>query len=110
LNCHPKLKAYLKKITFDRIINKRFNISADMSSCAYPKKIKGKIQMDKKEEISNAILECISKGQSSNDKKKLPCIKAFELAKKYDLKIIEIGRICNEHSIKICKCQLGCFE
>ena len=34
---------------------------------------------------------------------------AFELAKKYDVEIIEIGRICNEHNIKICKCQLGCF-
>jgi hypothetical protein len=68
------------------------------------------MQMSKKEELLNAILEYSGKGQSSSDRKKLPCIKAFELAKKYEMKIIEIGRICNEQNIRICKCQLGCFE
>lgn len=65
--------------------------------------------MDKKEELLNAILEFTDKGQPSEDKKRLSCTEAFELAKIYDVEIIEIGRICNEHNIKICKCQLGCF-
>jgi len=66
--------------------------------------------MDKKEELLNAILKCTSNGQSSSDKKRLTCTKAFELAKNCEMEIIEIGRICNKHNIKICKCQLGCFE
>ena len=66
--------------------------------------------MDKKEELLNAILESTDKGQSSEDKKRLTCAMAFELAKKYDVEIIEIGRICNKHDIKICKCQLGFFK
>ena len=66
--------------------------------------------MDKKEELLNAILKFASNGQSSEDKKRLTCAEAFELAQKYDVEIIEIGRICNKHNIKICKCQLGCFK
>jgi hypothetical protein len=66
--------------------------------------------MDKKAELLNAILEYVSTKQSSNDKKRLTCAEAFELANKYEIEIIEIGRICNKHKIKISKCQLGCFE
>jgi len=66
--------------------------------------------MDKKEELLNAILKCTSNGRTSSDKKRLPCIKAFELANKYEMKIIEIGHICNEQNIRICNCQLGCFK
>jgi len=65
--------------------------------------------MNKKEELLNAILKYANNEQSSDDRKRLTCAEAFELAKKYDVEIIEIGRICNEHNIKICKCQLGCF-
>ena len=65
--------------------------------------------MDKKEETLNAILKCANDGQPSEDKKRLTCAEAFELAKKYNVEIIEIGRMCNQHDIKICKCQLGCF-
>jgi hypothetical protein len=65
--------------------------------------------MDKKEGLLNAILKFADYGQPSENKKRLRCPKAFELAQKYDVEIIEIGRICNEHNIKICKCQLGCF-
>lgn len=66
--------------------------------------------MDNKEELLNAILKRISNKQPSGDIKRLMCAEAFGLAKKYKVEIIEIGRICNEHNIKICKCQLGCFE
>lgn len=65
--------------------------------------------MDKKEELLNAILKFSENGRPSEDKKKLMCTEAFELAKKYNVEIIEIGRMCNQHDIKICKCQLGCF-
>ena len=65
--------------------------------------------MDKKEELLNAILKFTDNGQPSEDKQRLTCAGAFELAKKYDVEIIEIGRICNQHNIKIRKCQLGFF-
>ena len=66
--------------------------------------------MDKKEELLNAIFKFTSDRQSAGEKRKLTCAKAFELAQKYEIEIIEIGRICNKHNIKICKCQLGCFD
>ncbi len=66
--------------------------------------------MDKKEELINAVLESANSGQPSDDKKRLTCTEAFELAEKFEMEIIEIGRICNQHNIKICKCQLGCFS
>ena len=65
--------------------------------------------MDKKEELVNAVLKSVNSGQQSDDEKRLTCAEAFELAKKFEMEIIEIGRICNQHNIKICKCQLGCF-
>jgi hypothetical protein len=66
--------------------------------------------MNKKEELLNAILKYTSNKQSSGNKKRLTCTEAFELASKYEMEIIEIGHICNEQKIKICKCQLGCFD
>ena len=66
--------------------------------------------MDKQEELLKAILKFADNGQPLENKKRLTCSEAFELAKKYDVEIIEIGRMCNQHNIKICKCQLGCFK
>ena len=65
--------------------------------------------MNKKQELTNAVLKSAGSGQQSDDRKMLTCAEAFELAKKFEMEIIEIGRICNQHNIKICKCQLGCF-
>lgn len=65
--------------------------------------------MDKKKHIVEAVLKSASIGRESDNKKRLTCAQAFELAKKLDMEIIEIGHICNQHDIKICKCQLGCF-
>jgi hypothetical protein len=39
----------------------------------------------------------------------LPCLKAFKIAEEFKIPLEEIGKWCNEHKIKICKCQLGCF-
>jgi hypothetical protein len=65
--------------------------------------------MSKKEELTNAILKSVESKQKPNEQKRLTCAQAFELAKNLDAEIIEIGRICNQHNIRICKCQLGCF-
>ena len=65
--------------------------------------------MDKNEQLVDAVLKSAKKGGESDDRKLLTCAEAFELARQYEAKIIEIGNICNQHDIRICKCQLGCF-
>jgi hypothetical protein len=40
---------------------------------------------------------------------RLSCEKAHELGTKLDVPLQEIGRVCNELSIRIKDCQLGCF-
>ena len=90
------------------------------------------IQMDKKEELVNAVLKSATSGQESDDspedsavrrprrkaspsgqadlpRERLTCAQAFELAKQFNAEVTEIGHICNQHNIRICKCQLGCF-
>ena len=66
--------------------------------------------MGKEEDLINAVLESASGGQEIDGRKKLACAEAFELAKEFEVEVIEIGRICNQHNIRIRKCQLGCFE
>jgi len=66
--------------------------------------------MDKKDKLIDALLKSASIGRDSENRKKLSCAEAFELAREFDAEIIEIGRICNKHNIRICKCQLGCFR
>lgn len=63
--------------------------------------------MGRIEELINAVLE---RSQISDDRGKLSCAEAFELAEQFEVEIIEIGRICNRHNVRICKCQLGCFK
>ena len=63
--------------------------------------------MSKEEDLINAVLE---RAQETDGRKKLACAEAFELAKEFEVEVIEIGRICNQHNIRICKCQLGCFK
>ena len=62
--------------------------------------------MGKKEELVNAVAR---RAKEIDGRKKLACAEAFELAQEFEAEIIKIGRICNQHNIKICKCQLGCF-
>ncbi|MFQ6036458.1 MAG: hypothetical protein ACE5NM_11535 [Sedimentisphaerales bacterium] len=62
--------------------------------------------MSKKEDLINAVL---TQAKLFNGRKKLTCAEAFELARQFQTEIIDIGRICNRHNVKICKCQLGCF-
>ena len=65
--------------------------------------------MDKNEQLVDAVLKFVNDERKPDDRKQLTCAEAFELAKKYEAEIIEIGTICNQHDIRICKCQLGCF-
>jgi len=62
--------------------------------------------MSKKQELISAVLQ---RAREVDDVKKLACAEAFELARQFQAKTTEIGRICNQHDIRICKCQLGCF-
>ena len=61
--------------------------------------------MDNMEQLVEAVLR-----SANGDREKLACAEAFALAKKYEVNIAEIGRICNQNNVKICKCQLGCFK
>lgn len=40
---------------------------------------------------------------------KLFCAKAYQLAEAHDIKLWQIGQICEDEKIKIKGCQLGCF-
>jgi hypothetical protein len=66
--------------------------------------------MDEKGQLVNAVLESACGLPESGDRKQLTCVEAFKLAKSFEVEPIEIGRICNRHDIRICKCQLGCFK
>ena len=66
--------------------------------------------MDKKEQLVDAVLKAAGRGQDSDNRKMLSCAEAFELARQFDTDVIEIGGICNQNNIRICKCQLGCFR
>ena len=65
--------------------------------------------MDTKEQLVDAVLESAGEQRPPDGRKQLTCAEAFELAKRYEAEIIEIGRICNQNNIRICQCQLGCF-
>jgi len=65
--------------------------------------------MDRKERLFDAVLKSAKNGREPDGREQLTCAEAFELAKRYEAEIIEIGRICNQHNIRICQCQLGCF-
>ena len=41
---------------------------------------------------------------------KLTCSQAFAIARRFGVKPIEVGKICNQNNVKIRACQLGCFK
>ena len=57
----------------------------------------------KKEELIEILKENLVEG-------KLPCSKAFAIAKKEKITLKEIGESANEEKIRISNCQLGCFK
>lgn len=56
--------------------------------------------------LTDAILQ---QAHELEGKKQLTCAEAFELARRFKAERIEVGRICNQHGVRIRKCQLGCF-
>ncbi len=46
----------------------------------------------------------------SDGKKKLSCAKAFKINEQHQVPLKTIGAVCNEISVKIMNCQLGCFK
>jgi hypothetical protein len=62
--------------------------------------------MDKIEKLTLAVLE---RTREIDGRKKLTCAEAFKLSKELGAETDEIGRICNQQNIRICKCQLGLF-
>lgn len=59
------------------------------------------------EELAVLVKEVTLKDDS---KEKLPCAKAFQLSEKHSVPLKEIYECCNQNSIKISHCQLGCFK
>lgn len=59
------------------------------------------------DDLIRAVLE---RAKEAGGVKKLSCGEAFRLAEEFEAEIIRIGRICNQHNIRICECQLGCFS
>jgi len=66
--------------------------------------------MDKKEQLVEAVLGLADGTEEPKRRERLTCAEAFELAAKFGAEIAEVGRICNQNNVKICKCQLGCFK
>ncbi|MHC4691542.1 MAG: hypothetical protein ACYS67_02290 [Planctomycetota bacterium] len=62
--------------------------------------------MNKKDDLINHILK---RTREVDGKRKLTCAEAFKLSKELGAGTAEIGRICNQQNIRICKCQLGLF-
>ena len=65
--------------------------------------------MNTNKQLVDAVLKSAGSAQGSDGRNQLTCAEAFELAKRFEAEIVEIGRICSQHNIKICNCQLGCF-
>jgi hypothetical protein len=53
-------------------------------------------------ELEKKILDSLVDG-------KLPCAKAFQIAKELKVTPKEVGEACNQIHIKVRACQLGCF-
>ncbi len=54
-------------------------------------------------------IELEKKIQASLVDGKLPCAKAFQIAKELKVTPKEVGETCNQLHIKVRSCQLGCF-
>ena len=66
--------------------------------------------MDKNQQLVEAVIRSADGAEEPKIRERVTCAEAFEIAKKFDAAVAEVGRICNENNIKICKCQLGCFK
>ena len=60
--------------------------------------------------MADAAIKLADGRQEPGGERKLACAEAFDMAKRFGIEIVEVGRICNQNNIKICTCQLGCFK
>ena len=56
------------------------------------------------------ISEILKQAFKEDNITKLTCARALAIAEQFTVEPREIGTICNEHHIKLCQCQLGCFS
>ncbi len=59
------------------------------------------------EKLAEAVLKAAYEDEGRT---KLACKDALRLASEHGVEPISVGRICDQKKIKLCKCQLGCFE
>jgi len=62
---------------------------------------------ERREQVARAVLDA---ARDENGRKRLKCAEAWGLAGRFDVEPIEIGRICEQHGIRITSCQLGLFK
>ena len=57
------------------------------------------------------LIEALTRrcGRRPDGTPSLACEDAFALAVEFAVPVAELGRLCNEHGIRIVHCQLGCF-
>jgi len=63
--------------------------------------------MEHNDRLAQAVLEA---AREIEGRKRLTCAEAFALARRLDVPISRIGRVCDDNNIKISNCQLGCFK
>ena len=57
------------------------------------------------------LVEAITAAAKEIDgRRKLSCAQAFQIAERFGVPKIQVGKTCNENGIRITHCQLGCFE
>lgn len=62
---------------------------------------------EKQEEVAEVLLTA---AREEDGRKYLKCAEALRLAGKFGVEPLEIGRLCNQHDIRITSCQLGLFR
>ncbi len=62
---------------------------------------------DKQEGMAEGLLAAV---REEDGRKYLKCAEAWRLAGKFGVELIEIGRLCDQHDIRITSCQLGLFR
>ncbi len=61
------------------------------------------LSADQREKLEDSIRNRLADGR-------LPCSKAFEIAKTLGIPVRTVGDTCNRLGIRINRCQLGCFD
>ncbi len=63
--------------------------------------------MKSDEELVAAVL---ARSKETEGRRSLTCVEALGLAAELGVEAGEVGRICDQQEIRICRCQLGCFS